>query len=291
MGAEDADKPSCSAASELQTRLPVFDLTPYLTGGVREGRVGQERWEHTQEQHAQQQLTQEHTEEHTEEHTQDQALGLLCRDVAECLKRSGALVVRDPRVESHHNARFLDVMESYFGQSYEEKMKDARPNLHYQVGITPEGIERPRCLNDAAIGNIISTLSKDERNAPVPPLGPDPKWRYFWRLGERPTSTRFQELNADPVVPEGSQFVDWQDTMDTWGHLMLDTITTVAEMVALGLGLDKATFTQRMQFGPHLLAPTGTWWSGGLAEDPQLPSICAKMSSRTSAARRPHPSD
>ena len=46
--------------------------------------------------------------------------------------------------------------------------------------------------------------------------------------------------------------------MDAWGHLMLGTIKTVSEMVALGLGLDKEVFTQRMQYGPHLLAPTGT---------------------------------
>ena len=59
-------------------------------------------------------------------------------------------------------------------------------------------------------------------------------------------------------MPEGSQFDGWEETMDTWGHLMLGTITTVSEMVALGLGLEKDTFTQRMQFGPHLLAPTGT---------------------------------
>lgn len=59
-------------------------------------------------------------------------------------------------------------------------------------------------------------------------------------------------------MPEGPQFADWVSTMDTWGHLMLDTIKTVSEMVALGLGLDKDVFTQRMQYGPHLLAPTGT---------------------------------
>lgn len=59
-------------------------------------------------------------------------------------------------------------------------------------------------------------------------------------------------------MPEGRAFAGWEETMDTWGHLMLGTITTVSEMVALGLGLERETFTQRMQFGPHLLAPTGT---------------------------------
>eukprot|EP00976_Prorocentrum_cordatum_P099201 1191746-Prorocentrum_minimum.AAC.3 len=37
------------------------------------------------------------------------------------------------------------------------------------------------------------------------PTGPDPKWRYFWRAGERPdpSQTKFAELNADPVIPQG----------------------------------------------------------------------------------------
>ena len=126
------------------------------------------------------------------------------------------------------------------------------------MGVTPEGIERPRCLNDASIREVIDRLCENTRDAPHQPRGPDPKWRYFWRLGDRPTQTRFQELNAEPVVPDGPQFADWVSTMDTWGNLMLGTIKTVSEMVALGLGLDKAVFTQRMQYGPHLLAPTGT---------------------------------
>ena len=203
--------------------LPIFDISPYLSGGDGGQREA------------------------------------LCHGVAECLKVSGALVVVDPRVDSRANSRFIDVMEAYFGQPSNVKLRDARPHLHYQVGVTPEGIERPRCLNDQSIRDLIDGLGRDdEASAPSRPHGPDPKWRYFWRLGDRPTQTRFQELNAEPVVPEGPQFADWVSTMDTWGHLMLDTIKTVSEMVALGLGLDKDVFTQRMQYGPHLLAPTGT---------------------------------
>ena len=36
------------------------------------------------------------------------------------------------------------------------------------------------------------------------PTGPDPKWRYFWRIGERPANTEFAELNAEPVIPAGN---------------------------------------------------------------------------------------
>ncbi len=45
--------------------------------------------------------------------------------------------------------------------------------------------------------------------------------------------------------------------MDDWGTKMLATVSTVAEVVACGLGLPADAFTSRMHMGPHLLAPTG----------------------------------
>ncbi len=46
--------------------------------------------------------------------------------------------------------------------------------------------------------------------------------------------------------------------MDDWGTKMLATVSTVAEVVACGLGLPMDAFTSKMQMGPHLLAPTGS---------------------------------
>jgi hypothetical protein len=28
------------------------------------------------------------------------------------------------------------------------------------------------------------------------------KWRFFWRVGDRPQQTQYPELNAAPVVPQ-----------------------------------------------------------------------------------------
>lgn len=39
---------------------------------------------------------------------------------------------------------------------------------------------------------------------------------------------------------------------------MLDSVTTCAEMAALGFGLERDAFSNFMQMGPHLLAPTGS---------------------------------
>ena len=46
--------------------------------------------------------------------------------------------------------------------------------------------------------------------------------------------------------------------MDTWGNRLLDAGELACEMAAIGLGLPANTFTDMMQKGPHLLAPTGS---------------------------------
>lgn len=57
-------------------------------------------------------------------------------------------------------------------------------------------------------------------------------------------------------MPE--DFPEWEKEMDTWGNHMVDSCFTAAEMCAIGMGLDKETFTSRMKLGPHLLAPTAS---------------------------------
>jgi hypothetical protein len=71
----------------------------------------------------------------------------------------------------------------------------------------------------------------------------DPKWRFFWRLGERPPVTSFPQLNAAPVIPQQlGLFPDWSDQMNSWGNAMLTTVTAVAQMTAIGLDLPADTF-------------------------------------------------
>jgi len=141
------------------------------------------------------------------------------------------------------------MMEDYYNQTYEIKMKDVHPELSYQLGATPEFTEVPRDHMDR-----ISSLPSE--NAAQVPKGADPKWRFFWRIGSRPKSTQFPELNAPPVIPES--FPKWSETMDRWGTLMHSAIQVVTEMVAVGLGLPIDTFSKMVQNGPHLLAPTGS---------------------------------
>lgn len=61
---------------------------------------------------------------------------------AEALIRYGALIVKDSRVSEDANSRFLDVMEDYFAQDEEALRADARPEYHFQVGVTLENTEK-----------------------------------------------------------------------------------------------------------------------------------------------------
>lgn len=178
----------------------------------------------------------------------------LCRGVSRILRETGALLVKDPRCTVEDNDRFLDMMEKYFHCPSHFKRLQERPHLHYQVGVTPEGVEIPRSLVDEEMQGKFRAMPKESQ--PSIPMGPDPKWRYMWRVGPRPSNTRFQELNSEPVIPEG--FPEWKETMDSWGHKMVSAIEVVAEMAAIGFGLPKDALTSLMKQGPHLLAPTGS---------------------------------
>ena len=46
--------------------------------------------------------------------------------------------------------------------------------------------------------------------------------------------------------------------MDTWGNKLLDAVHQVAEMAAIGMGIDRNAFLSRMQGGAQLLSPTGS---------------------------------
>lgn len=58
------------------------------------------------------------------------------------------------------------------------------------------------------------------------------------------------------MVPK--KFPEWESVMNMWGGKMLDAITDLVEIVALGLGLEKNALVDRIKNGPHLLAPTGS---------------------------------
>ncbi|KAI8463964.1 MAG: hypothetical protein J3K34DRAFT_442084 [Monoraphidium minutum] len=178
----------------------------------------------------------------------------LCAAIAGCLHDTGCLIVRAPGVDERDNEAFLDLMEAYFGRPDDDKMRDVRPGLAYQVGATPAGVEKPRCLVDPACQERMRALPTEHSATPV--TGADVKWRFFWRVGPRPPGSEWAELNAEPVVPEG--FPNWAGVMDAWGFRMVSAVDLVARAAAVGFGLAPDAITSLMAEGPHLLAPTGS---------------------------------
>ena len=151
-------------------------------------------------------------------------------------------------------------MEKYFEQS--DGVTDSRPQYSYQVGVTPYGTERARNHHE-----VVQTLVDKPLTPSPPPF--DQKWRFFWRVGPRPAITQFSSLNMEPVIPKG--IPGWEETMNAWGEKMMGALFVASEMLAVGLDLPPNTFTSRMEYGPHLLAPTGS----NLALNSQVGTVLA----------------
>jgi len=177
-----------------------------------------------------------------------------CKTLAQSLLDTGVVLLQDERVSADDSSNFLNLMEEYFGQPDELKLADVRKELHYQVGATPAFVEVPICKADAKCVDSINKMDAETKPAKI--VGADPKWRFFWRIGERPKEGGFEDLNAQPVVP--AAFPRWKETMDKWGKKMLDAVMTCSQMAAVGFGMEANTISDMMEYGPHLLAPTGS---------------------------------
>ena len=173
-----------------------------------------------------------------------------CALLADALHRYGLLLVRDSRATEADNSAFIDLLEAYMAQPDTTKAPDIHPELSYQVGLTPERIEKPvnHCAKVALMRDPPLSLCPPERDA---------KARFFWRLGgPPPANTAFPSLNAAAVVP--AAFPAWSATMDGWGGKLLAAVHDVAEMAAVGFNLPVDTFSAMMSGAPHLLAPTAS---------------------------------
>jgi hypothetical protein len=141
---------------------------------------------------------------------------------AEALITYGALVLHDSRVSEDDNTTFLDLIEDYFAQPEEQLKKDERPELSYQVGVTLQNTEKPKCAVDEPCLRVIERLAPSERPLDIHGHHPDPKCRFFWKMSEKPPyETEFPGLNAPNVVPENPSLKErWTPTMQKWGTSM-----------------------------------------------------------------------
>ena len=147
-----------------------------------------------------------------------------CRRAADALITFGALILHDSRVSSEANDTFLDLLEDYFAQPEEALRKDERPELSYQIGVTLDNTEKPKCAVDEPCLDVIKRLAPDQRPLDISGHAPDPKCRFFWRMNEPPPyETKYPGLNAPNVTPEAEHIKErWAPTMNQWGYAMKD---------------------------------------------------------------------
>ncbi|KAJ8523302.1 hypothetical protein ONZ45_g193 [Pleurotus djamor] len=183
-----------------------------------------------------------------------------CAKAADALIVYGAVILHDSRVTEDDNQEFLDLLEDYFAQPDADLKKAERPELSYQVGVTLENTEKPKCAVDEPCLRIIEKLEPSERPLDISAHSPDPKCRFFWKMSEKPPyETQFPGLNAPNVVPDAASLNQrWTPTMEKWGKSMKNAVENLAEMAAIGLGLPAETFKGAGKYGPHLLAPTAS---------------------------------
>jgi len=72
-----------------------------------------------------------------------------CQKVVRGFHKHGVIAIRDPRVDENKNQDFINLMTRYFETQSEkyyrgEALEDAKPQYGYQVGVTPELVERAR---------------------------------------------------------------------------------------------------------------------------------------------------
>lgn len=97
---------------------------------------------------------------------------------------------------------------------------DERPEYSYQVGVTLENTEKPKCASDESCLAIIEKLDPAERPLDILGHGADPKCRFFWKMQQKPPyETKFPSLNMPNVIPK--KFEDtWEERLERWGKSM-----------------------------------------------------------------------
>ena len=159
--------------------------------------------------------------------------------------------MHDSRVSEEDNSKFLDLLEDYFSQPKELLKRDERPELAYQIGVTPENTEKPACAVHEPCLDVIKQLEPSERPLDISTRSPDPKYRFFWRMSSPPPyETAFPRTNLSNIIPDAEPFKSsWKPTLEKWGACMKRAVEDLAQMTALGLGLDRTAFTEAGRYG------------------------------------------
>ena len=153
--------------------------------------------------------------------------------IAASLVATGCVLVRDPRVSEERDNRGLPrPARALLRAARGREEEDARPELHYQVGATPEGVERPSMLREEStsaararrlVEKIKGLEERRRRKDRAPPLviiisrrGPEGRTRSgdssgAWAPGpRRPPSRSSTRRRWFPQAFEE----EWEETLD-----------------------------------------------------------------------------
>lgn len=175
-----------------------------------------------------------------------------CEQIANGFAESGVMLVKDPRVATEDSEAYLDMMESYYAQPWEKLQKDLHPEIGYHIGLTPPLTEIARDFSDWSRTLTPEHMPYTDTAARMP----DQKLRFMWLYGPRAESHRWPSLNEKTPVPEDLEQMG--EVLDTWCDTLFDAGTVVLEVLAIGFGWEKNTLTDMIQYGPHVLGPTGS---------------------------------
>ena len=87
---------------------------------------------------------------------------------------------------------------------------------------TLENTEKPKCAVDEPCLNVIARLDPSERPLDINAHQPDPKCRFFWKMGDIPPyETAYPALNAPNVIPQNESIkARWEPVLEKWGNSM-----------------------------------------------------------------------
>jgi isopenicillin N synthase-like dioxygenase len=170
-------------------------------------------------------------------------VGTSNKNVLKCLHEYGILIVKGTPEIVDINNKFLDMMEKYADLPLEEKMKHVNRKLHYQIGLTPEFIEKPRDRCDTVY----------KLNA-MKPTGFDPKTRWFHRMTPIEENTEYSDISGENVIP--TQIPEWENTFNKFGKYFMDILSNLNKIVSVELNQPKDFLDNLCYNGNHMMSPT-----------------------------------
>ncbi len=167
-----------------------------------------------------------------------------CRAVM-ALEHDGAISVFGHGVDDQLRMRMVDVISHVYRASTEVQQQFVRPDLFYQVGLTPPNTETHRQHEGWDL------LPKQHRPLTNFDGKDEHKYRWFDPIGP---------VDVIPYKPVTPDIPGFRQSMVRWGEALAYTVVKdrLAKMIAFGYGLPVDYFEEILARGAHLVAPTGT---------------------------------